>query len=298
MTFAIFSCALWLVMWSAPAQSRLQLPQVDSEALLPAAESRVLADELGRGKIADALARSAAAEQALVRALPSDFRDACRVIVNQWGTMAEGTARWSVRLLHRTTTADRSQFVLAFRCGSNLLDYAKYFDERPAVLTVESAKARLRLIPVDKPCADCSDLYRIEISQVFAVEGGALLELKATSTNDNPALGVIDTHRAERLLYILLPEARSALMIVRAAEFVSHDDVEGDTETTCRIGMSYQRDAASRLTAIIADGLCDADDAGRRPGTHRYRWNAATRRLEPAAAKAPAAKSRSPSFRK
>src|SRR3972149_2003097 len=94
-----------------------------------------------------AAARVNLPQQAADVPLPAEGRGACAEMIEHWGTVAEGTATWSVRALFRWEQASGRTLLVAFRCGSSYADYASYYDERLGIVSLEPSSARLRLIP-------------------------------------------------------------------------------------------------------------------------------------------------------
>jgi len=262
------------------AQDVFQLPQIGREITLVPRDRLLLADLLVRGDATRPPELTPVAEQALLRSLPPSLRDACREMMKPWGTLSIGTERWNARLLHWTRDAERVYVLVVFRCSSSNEGNAGYFDERPAALTLEKSAARLQFFPLEATRGAEADLYHVEFSQQFAVERGMLLEIAVASSNDNPALGVVDARAVERLHYVLLPEAVPVLTIVRRSEFLSHDDQAGDAEDLCEVNFDYRRDSSGRLTEIIPDRACKSDFTIEKPPALRFRWNPARRSFD------------------
>src|SRR5262249_32617811 len=92
----------------------------------------------------------------LVRALPQDFRAACTSLIESWGDIARGTDEWRVRVLARQA----DQVWLSFRCASRVPEYEKDYDERPALLRLETGNLGREGFP-------CNTAFRGEGSRVF-----------------------------------------------------------------------------------------------------------------------------------
>jgi len=280
---AVFAALFWPVFLCPLLHSDedlYQLPQLSKEVPVPAKERLVLADVFVRGDATRSPVVTPAAEQALIASLPADFRDACRRMMKPWGEQSIGTERWNARLLQWNRDADRVFLIVAFRCSSSNSNNDGYYDERPAVLTLEQSAARLRLIPLAEPCDNCADLYHVEFSQQFSVSGGTLIELASSSSNDSPAVGVVDSCAVGRLHYVLLPEGAPVLAIISRNNSVSHDDVEGDATFHCEAKLDYRRDSSGRLTEIVPDRACPAGITDKAPQAFRYRWNPSRRTFD------------------
>lgn len=220
-------------------------------------------------------------QELLVDELPKETRNACREIVEHWGTVAEGTARWTTRWLDSVREGGRLTVAFVYRCGSTYPEYAKtYYDERLGVLTLEPGSASLGLVPVGEDCDNCSHLYHVQFSQALPLAGGHLFELVVSNSSDNPCCDGPSQWREERLLYLLLPEGQPALTFDRVSEHYYHDDEEGDSETICRGEARFARDPAGRLTEIVAETRCHENDKPKPPATRRYLWNPASRQFD------------------
>ena len=261
-----------------PAAARVNLPQRTAEVPLPAEASAELAAFLGQRAASPAL--PADLEQLLVDNLPAELRGACAEMIEHWGTVAEGTATWSVRALFRWEQAGQRTLLVAFRCGSSYADYASYYNERLGIVSLEPSSARLRLIPVAEDCDNCSDLYHLEFSDELAVPGGALAVLALTFSSDNPCCDGPSQWRYEQLIYVLLPEGSVALALDRVHERYDHDDEAGDTEEVCRSGITPRRNPAGQLAGLVAEIRCEATAQPVTVQVRRFAWQPATRRFQ------------------
>src|SRR3990172_4749819 len=239
-----------------PAAAGVSLPQQAADVPLPAEARAKLLAYLGQPTATPALPPDL--EQLLVGSLPAEGRGACAEMIEHWGTVAEGTATWSVRALFRWEQASGRTLLVAFRCGSSYADYASYYDERLGIVSLEPSSARLRLIPVAEDCDNCSDLYHLEFSGEFAVPPGTLAVLAMTFSSDNPCCDGPSQWRTEQLVYILLPEGKVALTLDRVTERYDHDDVDGDTEEICRSVITPRRGPAGQLAGLVAEIRCEA----------------------------------------
>jgi hypothetical protein len=277
---AITTCASGI----GAAQSsvkRLNLPQLT--ASVPLAEP--IRKELG-----PALAAAAHSSRPglpsrlgflLLGSLPVEFQTGCDDMLSSWGSDAKGTARWKVRLLSVSARPEGHTAVLAFRCSAALQGASEVYDERLAVLSLENGKGTLGLIPLAKDCNNCSNLYQINYSQMFAVEGAPLAELRVSYSTDNPCCDGGGQERAEQLVFLLLPEGKPVLSVDQSHEWISPDDENGDWEKTCEAKVNSTRDVAGNLSTVSTKTRC-TEDKKPVPGVTRqtYRWNAATRRFE------------------
>jgi hypothetical protein len=218
--------------------------------------------------------------QALLGALPDDLHQACSTVLHGWGTIAHGTDQWTVRPLFRHEEASRLSVLLSYRCGSSHSGYSEYYDERLAILNLRPTAAYLRLIPLAEDCERCADLYHIELSRSFPFEKGRLVELRVTNSSDNPCCDGPETWGEERLLYLALPDSQPVLWLKTGGQRRSHDDLEGDSEETCRSDLSYEVNDSGYLREITSKMTCRIDGDAALTQTQRYRWRPELRRFE------------------
>jgi hypothetical protein len=255
-----------------PAAAQLNLPQFDASAEFPE-ETRTTLEPLLRRAAAEGTAvLSLEAERQVIGLLPAELRDACPRMISHWGEVAQGTARWSLRVLQWRPSPDALAALLAFRCGSSLPDYAEAYDERLGLLRFTLDTAQMKLIPIAEDCDNCSDLFRLEFSRAFPLPEGELAELAVTASSENPCCGGPSAWREERLLYVALPEASVALSVVRQSERYEHDDVEGDWEEICG---SHVMDTTvdERLIDLTLHTTCRINGEKSKQEVQSHRWN-------------------------
>lgn len=263
-----------------PAQARLNLPQVPHTAQFSDKDRRTLEAAWVYASPGHPPAMTVPLQELLVDELPKETRNACGEMIEHWGTVAEGTARWMPRWLDSVRAPGRVTILVAYRCGSSYPDYADYYDERLGVVTLEPAAASLRLVPLGDDCDNCSDLYRLRLEQIFPTSQGSLAVIAATNTSDNPCCDGPSQWNEERLHFVFLPEGGVTLTVTRVSEHYFHDDESGDTAEICRADVSYVRDAAGRLSEIAALTRCQTDDKPQPVKSQRYRWSGSTQRFD------------------
>lgn len=271
---------------SAPAEARLNLPQVRQSTKLSAAAATALRDYFAKSPGAGLL--SGEPQNLLVNSLPENLQGACADVVGFWGDNVASTAYWRVGVLEQ---AGRRVW-LAFRCGSRLQDFVRAYDERLALLRLDVAT--LELLPLGPDAGNDSTLYQLEFAERLALKGveGFAFRVK---TGDNPCCDGPESRSQERLMVFAdTPHgAVESLAVVTARDDSSHcDDPEVDTETTYRAELKFERDSNNFVTTTQAtfretlkettweNGKSESRIVKRGAGTVRYRWNPATLRFE------------------
>ena len=270
-----------LLLLAAPAEARLNLLQSKQVVTLPGNLVRSIRANLEASpRAAEEFPAPIRAE--LLSALPQDFRGACAAMIENWGEIAKGTDGWTVRVLVRQ--ADRVW--LTFRCGSRAPEYAKDYDERPALLRLETGK--LEFFPLGEDVDNDSTLYHLEFAEVLPLEGAQGVAFKVTEPGGNPCCDGPESRSGESWrVFADTPHGVAELLsVMTARDDSSHsDDPEIDSETTYRAQITLDRDAQNRVREVTAafreevkDITWEGDKANphtvsERSGTLRYRWN-------------------------
>lgn len=274
-----FSLAVLALAPAAWAQERINLPQQAGTVEVPPESGLKLQGLRGELTSASLGAPPAAVRDALLEALPGDLRRPCGAILEHWGTVAQGTERWTVRILFRFEEEQNLHMLLSYRCGSSYSGYADYYDERLAALRLSPAGASLRLLPLADDCRNCSDLYHVGYSRSFPLAEGRLVELKVANSSDNPCCDGPEAWSAQRLLYLLLPETEPVLWLTTGSERWSHDDVDGDREEICS-GTLTDTGVDEHLVDLTLYTVCRENDKITKQEMRTYRWNRDERRFE------------------
>lgn len=226
-------------------------------------------------------------EKLLVSSLPANFQSACAEIVAGWGSEA-GSQVWTVRLL----TAGAGQAWLAFRCGSNRLDMSQYSDERLGVLSLDTGK--LEFLALGEDAENDTMLYHAEFAERLNLEVGEAVAFRIARSNDNPCCGGPEAISEEKLmLFAASPKGiREVFSFVTSRQHDSHDDVDGDTQTTSNTEVHFERDSHGRVTSIVGTFREEEKDVtwngaapkyhsrAQRTATLHYRWNPTRFRFE------------------
>lgn len=217
---------------------------------------------------------------AVIESLPAEFGRSCNEMLQNWGQGAPEAAHWSVRVLYSFRNEAETAAILALRCSSSAVDNA--YDERPAIVSLSSASATLTLVPLADDCSNCSELYGVEFSQVFAAEGARLVELMVSYSSDNPCCGGPDSKDGNRRMILVFPlsqpasAGKSVLTLDDLTDWFSGDatDPAGGTNGVCRTEFNYARDPAGNVNAIATDTHC-TENGKPTPGANKstYKWN-------------------------
>jgi hypothetical protein len=273
-----------LLLLAAPVQARLNLPQSKQVVTLPGNLVRSIRASLEPSPTA-AVALPVPTQADLLSALPQDLRGACPSMIENWGEIAKGTAEGHARVLVRQA----DQVWLAFRCGSRAPEYEKDYDERPALMRLETGK--LEFFPLGSDADNDSTLYHLEFSEFLPLEGAQGVAFKVTEPAGNPCCDGPESRSGEswRVFADSPHGVRELLSVTTARDDSSHcDEPEVDSETTYRAQIALDRDAQKLVREVAAtfreevkditwDGAkANPHTVSERSGTLRYRWNPAS----------------------
>jgi len=259
------------------AHARLNLPQTTLRITVDARTAALLQNpgaQLPSG-----------AEAGLLAALPEDLRNACADVVERWGNAAGGSQQWSVRLLY----AGQGSAWLAFRCGSRLPQFARFYDERLAAF--HAASRALQFLAFDRDSNSDPQLYHVFFWRPLAVPGRQLPAFRLALPPGNPcctaasaAAGPIAVAIAseERLLICNDAGGRpaEALSLVTQSDVIEQDNKAGDTRTIYNATTRVQRAMDRNVLVIAVDFREEINGRPERQGTLRYAWNPAAGRFE------------------
>jgi len=269
------------------AEGRLNLPQARQVVQLGSSAGVDARNYFSRPQAAGEL--RAPLQEILLRGLSDNFLNACGNLMEEWGgERARGTSYWRVRLLDLQGT----RAWLAFHCRSRLKDLAQDYDERLAVLRLDTAT--LELLPLAPDAENDSDLYHLEFAKRLTLKNALGFSFRVMA-GDNPCCDGPESRSQERLMvFVDTPGgAFESLSVVTARDDLSHcDDPEVDTETKYHADVEFERDANNFVTTAKStfretvidttweSGKAKPHTVNERSGTLHFRWNAATSKFE------------------
>jgi hypothetical protein len=227
---------------------------------------------------------SAPLRNSILQTMPEDFRNECRSLMEAWaGDRGRDSSAWSVRLLDRQD--DREW--LAFHCGSSLQDedMARYFDERLALLRLDSGT--IELLPPGPRDEENEGVLHYEFANQLALKNATGFCFRLTVGN-NPCCDGPEYRSQERLvIFVDTPNgAKESLSVVTGREDSSHsDDPEVDTDTIYHADIRFERDTNALVTAASAafhEKVVDTIWEANKPNPHtvseqsgrlHYQWN-------------------------
>ena len=224
------------------------------------------------------------AEKMLRNTLKGIYDSTCSEMISYWGTVAEGTATLTVRIvfIHADTDATKRHVLFKIKCHSNYKEYGdKYCDERLALLSLEPGNTSIILLPHAEDCKNCSELSKIQFEQV--VQGKPhIVVLSIKTTNDNPCCGGAYEYSDEKVYYYAFLESGIKLVasILRYQYEYSHDDVEGDYRRIYESEIRHTLDPIGNKTRILSEYTITTNGTEEGRGTQSYIWNSEKEEFE------------------
>jgi hypothetical protein len=269
----------WFLGIATPGLAWVLLAQLSSAQSLPQLDQRIEIDAPTAAKLTGALSVSGAGastlspdiEALLVKLLPASLKDSCKEMMELDGP-GRDQAIWHARPLYVNGRGGAYRAVIAYRCAFRPNPhFSPFFDERPALLSLGAGAATLVIIPVDKPCDHCSDLYSTDFAKPHANSHGELTELQVTSTpvGDGP-----DSFTRTQSVWVDEAQGRVVLRVDSRTESDTYDDeTEKGSQSVCDAKMGYERDATGDLSAIVTVTTCTEDNVVKPSETVRYVWD-------------------------
>ncbi|MBI1806595.1 MAG: hypothetical protein HYR76_06035 [Ignavibacteria bacterium] len=221
--------------------------------------------------------------QTLSNLMPKSYRNACRTMISKWGSGAKRTASSVMRVMYlRNVSENHQDILLVYTCYSSAKQYGdKFYDERLALLSIDSASSTLRTIPHGKPCTTCSELTRIGIVEdTLQIDAQPALSIAFATSHNNPCC--TDSIAREEIVYHYYKLERSDLVemaVIQHHRWEVNPTSPGDT-TTYDSRISHETDPAGNIIKLISD--YDVTLKGQSI-EHRilfYRWNKKSHRFE------------------
>lgn len=216
------------------------------------------------------------AQRILLGLLPPAFRAGCREMVGGWGEVARGTEQLAVRFLSLHKLGQDLQIFLAYRGFSSHEVYREtFYDERLAVLSIHGTFSSFRIIPHDPDLPEDSTLSRLNFGEILDLPGATGFSLLVSRSSENPCCGGPASFHEERLMiFVFSPEGvNEALSVPLYVEDLQHDDQGGDTTTTYRGKISFEKDPKGDLTGLELTYQKASGGEMVSQGVARYFWD-------------------------
>lgn len=216
-------------------------------------------------------------ERLINKYFPKEYKDGCIDMISGWGKVAKGSASNILRVLYlKNHQKNLQQVLLVFTCFSNTKEYGeKFYDERLALLTVDSLTSQLKIIPHSKPCDNCSELTHIGLDAEMQIHGISVISILMLSTNENPCCDGPVFFKEETQKYFTFQKrgVKEELSFVTNRTETVHDDIAGDSTTVYKTTIDVEKDKQENIKKIIISWELLANDIPKKQGLQLYTWN-------------------------
>jgi hypothetical protein len=214
----------------------------------------------------------------LLKYLPKEYKKGCKDMIATWGTETINSSETAVKLLHLVNySKNNQQILLVYTCFSSAKEYGdKYYDERLAVLHVDSATSSITMIPHDKECNNCTELSQIGLYEdTLKINNSPAISIIIGKTNENPCCGSTDKIEEISIKYFTTdPEAfKEQLTLVVSSEETFHNDQDEDSTVVQKNDIETIRDKVGNIISIILSTETIINGSNAKRGMVKYGWN-------------------------
>jgi len=264
--------------------AQLNLPQLKVEVNIKQKDHKTLLKYFGQFEQAPTEFDSKI-EKLLLSLFPKEYKKGCESMISHWGEFTKNTASNALRILYfRKTEKNVYQIFFAFTCFSNAQGYGdKYYDERLAVLNLDSVSSKLTIYPHSKPCDNCSELTRMALEEdTLTVNGNPFIGFIFGVSSKNPCCDGPTNFNEEILKFFILEPTNviDALTFSKYRKETVHDDVLGDSTTLYQTQIDIEKDNKGDLSKITIYHTTTVQDEPGRGGMIWYTWNKKARRFD------------------
>lgn len=276
--FFLFIFTNFLILSEPKAIGRLNLPQQNIQISITDKNHKTLKKFFKNFKITNSKALNKGIERVLIDLIPENYHLVCKEMISHWGTVAEKSSDFSVRIIFIKNYEDDNkskQIFLVYRCFSSYTGYIdQFFDERLAVLRINNNDSTLSFLSHAKDCENCSDLSQINLDQIVSIKGEPLVSLIFSVSNENPCCGGPFQYSEERINYYLFQHdgVKQVASVLKHKEEYHHDDVGGDVDIIYDAKVEFQKNPKGDITHIISEFSIKENNQVKETGKIEYIW--------------------------
>jgi hypothetical protein len=216
-------------------------------------------------------------EKFLIQLFPKSFDKGCKDMISAWGKEAKGTASKALRVVYlKNYSKNLQQVFIAYTCYSYASGFGdKFYDERLALLTIDSISSSLTTLPHGEQCNICSDLSRIGMDEELKIGGISAISILFSTSTKNPCCEGKDLkEEVIEKFYILGPTmVKDVLTIVKHRIEKFHKDNSVDSVATYEADCNFDKDPSGSIRQIDVDYSSTLNNSPEQKGVLRYAWN-------------------------
>jgi hypothetical protein len=214
----------------------------------------------------------------LLKHLPKQYKNGCREMITVWGKKAKGTSATAVKPIHLVNHSKNIQHVLlVYTCYSTAEGYEdRYYDERLAVLRVDSARSTITVMPHSKGCDKCIELSHISLLEdTLKIDDTDAISIIIGMSNENPCCeGPARTEEINiKYFTINQNEVKERLSLITSRKETLHSDNIGDSTVTKTQNIETIRDGKGNIVSILLHSETIINGSVVKRGIGKYSWN-------------------------
>ncbi len=223
-------------------------------------------------------------EKLLIKLFPKSFDEGCKEMIATWGKEAKGTASNVLRVVFmKNHSKNLQQVFLALTCYSSASAYGdKFYDERLALLTIDSTSSSLVTLPHGKPCDTCSDLSRIGMNEEWEIGRKHAVSILFSTSTRNPCCegDYLKEEVIEKYFLFDPPNVKDILTIVKRRSERFHRDNAIDSVVVYETNSNINKDANGSILKIDVDYSLTVNNAPVNQGVMWYTWDKKLKKFE------------------
>ena len=216
-------------------------------------------------------------ERILIKQFPKSYTRGCSDMISKWGKDAKGSASSLVRVVFiKNHSKNLQQVFVAYTCFSKALGYGdRFYDERLALITIDSTSSSLTTLPNAPTCDSCSGLTRIGVDEEFQIGGKPAVSFMFATSNKNPCCdtSIVKEEIIEKFYILGSPEVKDALTLLKRRTEVYHFANKVDSTAAYMTDVNYEKDAKGDITKIVLTYEKLSNDISLHQGILWYTWN-------------------------
>jgi len=268
---------LLIILLTATLTAGSNLPQVPAASIITGKDHRSLKTYFGNYNYLPSPLNDSIG-MLLLKHLPKQYKNGCKEMISGWGKEAKGTSATAVKPIHLVKHTENIQHVLlVYTCYSSAREYEdRYYDERLAVLRIDSSNSSITVIPHSKECDKCSELSHIGLLEdTLKIDNTDAVSIIIGTSNDNPCCGGSTRIEEVSIKYFTInqQEVKEKLSLITSRKEIFHDDQNGDSIAIHTRNVETVRDANGNIVSVILHGEITINGSVIKREMNKYSWN-------------------------
>jgi hypothetical protein len=214
----------------------------------------------------------------LLKYFPREYQKGCKQMISKWGKATKGTSATAVKPIHFVNHSKNiQQLLIVYTCYSTAKGYEDlYYDERLAVLQVDSAHSSIMMIPNSKPCGACKELSHIGLMEdTLKIDNTDAISIIIGTSSENPCCSDSNKIEEVNVKYITVSqsEVKERLTLLVSRKETYHNSSNGDSTVISTRNIETIRDAKGNISSILLQTETIINGSKPKRGLLKYSWN-------------------------